>query len=135
MPSSVEPAHPVGHHTGPLGPTPATPPSGDGNRVIPFGRRNTRTGRGRRTPQPAQPDRVVAPADSPQQRLALDVEAWFTAHKATLTDEAAAHVYRTTLDFLQVMLDSSHAEQRLNPDEYQHLTGMMRVLRDAPDAL
>ncbi|MEU0624936.1 hypothetical protein ABZ329_29265 [Streptomyces rubiginosohelvolus] len=132
MPSSVEPAHPMGHHT-PGPPGPATP-SGDGNRVIPFGRRATRTGRGRRTPQPAQPERVVAP-DSPEQRLALDVEAWFKAHKATLTDEAAAHVYRTTLDFLQVMLDSSHAEERLNEAEYQHLTGMMRVLRDAPDAL
>ncbi|MGO1025608.1 hypothetical protein ACTOXX_34095 [Streptomyces rubiginosohelvolus] len=134
MPSSVEPAHPVGHHT-PGPPGPATPSSGDGNRVIPFGRRTTRTGRGRRTPQPAQPERVVAPDDSPQQRLALDVEAWFIAHKATLTDETAAHVYRTTLDFLQLMLNSSHAEERLNPDEYQHLTGMMQVLRDAPDAL
>ncbi|MFH9235990.1 hypothetical protein [Streptomyces globisporus] len=135
MPSSVEPAHPVGHHTGPPGPTPATPSSSDGsNRVIPFGRRATRTGRGRRTPQPAQPERVVAP-DSPEQRLALDVEAWFIAHKATLTDEGAAHVYRTTLDFLQLMLNSSHAEERLSPDEYQHLTGMMQVLRDAPDAL
>lgn len=133
MPSSVEPAHPVGHHT-PGPPGSATPSSGDGNRVIPFGRRATRTGRGRRTPQPAQPERVVAP-DSPQQRLALDVEAWFIAHKATLTDEAAAHVYRTTLDFLQVMLSSSHAEECLNADEYQHLTGMMQVLRDAPDAL
>lgn len=136
MPSSVEPAHPMGHHTpGPPGPTPTPAASaGDGNRVIPFGRRTTRTGRGRRTPQPAQPERVVAP-DTPEQRLALDVEAWFLAHQATLTDDTAAHVYRTTLDFLQVMLNSSHAEQRLNPDEYQHLTGMMRVLREAPDAL
>ncbi|MEV2259132.1 hypothetical protein AB0J13_10790 [Streptomyces anulatus] len=135
MPSSVEPARSAGHHTtGPPGPAPATP--GDAsNRVIPFGRRPTRTGRGRRTPQPAQPERVVAPVDSPQQRLAEDVEAWFLAHRATLTDESAAHVYRTTLDFLQLMLDSSHAEQRLNADEHQHLIGMMRVLRDAPDAL
>ncbi|MFE3381371.1 hypothetical protein [Streptomyces anulatus] len=134
MPSSVEPARSAGHHpTGPPGPTPATT-VGDGSRVIPFGRRPTRTGRGRRTPQPAQPERVVAP-DSPQQRLALDVESWFINHRATLTDESAAHVYRTTLDFFQLMLDSSHAEQRLNADEYQHLIGMMRVLRDAPDAL
>lgn len=133
MPSSVEPARSAGHHpTGPPGPTPT--PAGDGSRVIPFGRRPTRTGRGRRTPQPAQPERVVAP-DSPQQRLALDVESWFINHRATLTDESAAHVYRTTLDFFQLMLDSSHAEQRLSADEYQHLTGMMRVLRDAPDAL
>lgn len=136
MPSSVEPARSAGHHTtGPPGPAPAaTPAVGDGSRVIPFGRRTARTGRGRRTPQPAQPERVVAP-DSPQQRLALDVEAWFIAHRATLTDESAAHVYRTTLEFIQLMLDSSHAEQRLSADEYQHLIGMMRVLRDAPDAL
>ncbi|MGW5989509.1 hypothetical protein ACWFRT_13420 [Streptomyces anulatus] len=136
MPSSVEPARPAGHHTtGPPGPGPTTPTTGDGsNRVIPFGRRTARTGRGRRTPQPAQPERVVAPG-SPQQRLALDVEAWFISHRATLTDESAAHVYRTTLDFFQLMLDSSHAEQRLSADEYQHLIGMMRVLRDAPDAL
>ncbi|WP_030197860.1 hypothetical protein [Streptomyces californicus] len=135
MPSSVEPARPAGHHPpGPPGPAPATPPVGDGSRVIPFGRRTTRTSRGHRTPQPPQPERTAAP-DSPQQRLALDVEAWFIAHQATLTDEAAAHVYRTTLDFLQLMLTSSHAEERLSPDEYQHLTGMMQVLRDAPDAL
>ncbi|MFJ6238937.1 hypothetical protein ACIQH0_33200 [Streptomyces griseus] len=134
MPSPVEPARSAGHHpTGPPGPTPATP--ADGPRVIPFGRRPARTGRGRRTPQPAQPERAAAPADSPQQRLALDVEAWFLAHQATLTDEHAARIYRATLDFFQLMLDSSHAEQRLNPDEYQHLTGMMRALRDAPDAL
>lgn len=134
MPSSVEPARSAGHHTtGPPGPTPAT--SGDGSRVIPFGRRTARTGRGRRTPQPAQPERAAASTDSPQQRLALDVEAWFLAHRATLTDESAAHVYRTTIDFFQLMLDSSHAEQRLSTDEYQHLAGMMRVLRDAPDAL
>ncbi|MFF8250112.1 hypothetical protein [Streptomyces griseus] len=134
MPSSVEPARSAGHHpTGPPGPTPATP--ADGSRVIPFGRRPTRTGRGRRTPQPAPPERAASPADSPQQRLALDVEAWFIAHRATLTDEAAAHVYRTTLDFFQLMLDSSHAEQRLSADEHQHLIGMMRLLRDAPDAL
>ncbi|MFJ1782471.1 hypothetical protein ACIOKA_37830 [Streptomyces anulatus] len=135
MPSSVEPARSAGHHpTGPPGPT-VTPAAGDGSRVIPFGRRPARTGRGRRTPQPAQPERVAAQADSPQQRLALDVEAWFINHRATLTDESAAHVYRTTLSFFQLMLDSSHAEQRLNADEYQHLVSMMRVLRDAPDAL
>lgn len=135
MPSSVEPARSAGHHTtGPPGPTPATP--GDGsNRVIPFGRRPTRTGRGRRTPQPAQPERVVAPADSPQQRLAETAEAWLLARGATLTDDTTADTYRATLDLVQLMLDGSLAKNLIGEDEYRHLTGMMRGLKDAPDCV
>ncbi|NEC17898.1 hypothetical protein [Streptomyces parvus] len=132
MRSSAEPARHAGNP--PVGDPPTGPGHHNDDRVVPISRHSNRTGRGRRTPQPAQPDPVVTPP-SPEQRLALDVEAWFLAHKATLTDETAAHVYRTTLDFFQVMLRSSHAEERLNADEYQHLTSMMRVLRDAPDTL
>lgn len=135
MPSSVEPAHAAGHHTtSPPGPTPATPQGDTDSRVIPFGRRTTRTGRGRRTPQPAQPDRVVAP-DSPQQRLAETAEAWFLARGATLTDETTADTYRATLDLVQLMLDGSLAQDLVGEDEHRHLTGMMHGLRGAPDAL
>ncbi|MFD7855229.1 hypothetical protein ACFV6B_13215 [Streptomyces microflavus] len=139
--SAAEPAHPAStppiggspdHAPGPHDPT--GPAADTPSRVVPFARRTPRTGRGRRTPQPAHPERAVAP-DSPQQRLALDVEAWFRHHETTLTDEATAHAYRTTLDFVQLLLDSSHTEHRLNGDAHQHLTGMMRALRDAPDAL
>ncbi|ACX71092.1 hypothetical protein pZL12.15c [Streptomyces phage ZL12] len=134
MPSSVEPARSAGHHpTGPPGPTPATT-VGDGSRVIPFGRRPTRTGRGRRTPQPAQPERVVAP-DSPQQRLAETAEAFFLARGATLTDDTTADTYRATLDLVQLMLDGSLAQNLVGEDEYRHLTGMMRGLNDAPDCV
>ncbi|WP_399554199.1 hypothetical protein OG582_40440 (plasmid) [Streptomyces anulatus] len=134
MPSSVEPARSAGHHTtGPPGPAPATP--GDAsNRVIPFSRRPTRTGRGRRTPQPAQPERVVAP-DSPEQRLAETAEAWLLARGATLTDDTTADTYRATLDLVQLMLDGSLDQNLIGEDEYRHLTGMMRGLKDAPDCV
>lgn len=135
MPSSVEPAHPAGHHTtGPPGPIPATHPGDASNRVIPFGRRTTRTGRGRRTPQPAQPERVVAP-DSPEQRLAETAEAWFLARGATLTDETTAATYRATLDLVQLMLNGSLDQNLVGEDEHRHLTGMMHGLRDTPDTL
>lgn len=135
MPSTAEPAPTTGHHTaGPPGPTPG-PPSGDtGIRVIPFGRRSTRTGRGRRTPQPAQPERAVA-ADTPQQRLAETAEAWFLKRGGTLTDQSTADTYRATLDLVQLMLDGSLHERIVGADEHRHLTGMMRGLRDAPDSL
>ncbi|WP_097865850.1 hypothetical protein [Streptomyces sp. rh34] len=135
MPSSVEPAPTTGHHTpGPPGPDTTRPPGDTSNRVIPFGRRTTRTGRGRRTPQPALPERVVAP-DSPQQRLAETAEAWFLARGATLTDETTADTYRATLDLVQLMIDGSRAENLVGEDEHQTLTGMMRGLRDTPDVL
>ncbi|MFD8469031.1 hypothetical protein ACFV10_28485 [Streptomyces cyaneofuscatus] len=134
MPSSAEPAPPTGiHHTGPPGPT-TTPSATGGNRVIPFGRRTTRTGRGRRTPQPAQPERVVAPG-SPEQRLAETAEAWFLKRGTSLTDDTTADTYRATLDLVQLMLDGSLHEQIVGADEHRHLSGMVRGLRDAPDAL
>ncbi|PVC80566.1 hypothetical protein DBP19_36120 [Streptomyces sp. CS090A] len=135
MPSSAEPAPPTGiHHTGPPGPTPAVPPAGGASRVIPFGRRTTRTGQGRRTPQPTHLERVVAP-DSPEQRLAETAEAWFLKRGGTLTDEATADTYRATLDLVQLMLDGSLHEQIVGEAEHRHLSGMVRGLRDAPDAL
>ncbi|MFB8122075.1 hypothetical protein ACFVG1_12885 [Streptomyces bacillaris] len=131
MPSSVEPAIPAGHHA-PGPPGPATPP-GD-SRVVPFTTRATRTGRGRRTPQPPPPDRA-ATTDTPQQRLAETAEAWFLKRGGTLTDETTADTYRATLDLVQLMLDGSLHEHLIGDGEHRHLTGMMRGLRDAPDSL
>lgn len=130
MPSSVEPALPAGHHT-PGPPGPATPPGG--NRVVPITARTARTGRGRRTPQPTPPDRAAA--DNPQQWLAETAEAWFLRRGSTLTDETTAATYRATLDLVQLMLDGSLHERLVGDGEHQHLTGMMRGLRDAPDSL
>ncbi|MEU1327163.1 hypothetical protein [Streptomyces microflavus] len=135
MPSSAEPVRHMGSDTtGPPGPSPDTPPASTSNRVIPFGRRNTRTGQGRRTPQPAQPERAVAPG-SPEQQLAETAEAWFLKRGTSLTDETTAATYRATLDLVQLMLDGSLHEQIVGEDEHRHLTGMVRGLRDAPDAL
>ncbi|MFH8483653.1 hypothetical protein [Streptomyces sp. NPDC018055] len=140
--SAAEPAHPAS--TPPIGGSPdhapnphdpaASPPADTPSRVVPFARRAPRTGRGRRTPQPAHTERVVAP-DSPQQRLAETAEAWFLKRGGTLTDETTAGTYRATIDLVQLMLDGSLHEQIIGEDEYQHLSGMMRGLRDAPDSL
>lgn len=121
MPSSAEPAHPEHTVTGPPG------------NVIHFGRRlTTRTGRGRRTPQPAPPESAV---DTPQRRLAETAEAFFLAAETSLTDEATAAAYRTTLTLVQLMLDGSRAQDLVGEAEHQHLTGMVNGLRDAPDHL
>lgn len=121
MPSSAEPAHPEHTVTGPPG------------NVIRLSRRTTgRTGRGRRTPRTTPPEPVV---DTPQQRLAETAEAFFLAAGTTLTDEAAATAYRTTLAVVQLMLDGSLAQGAVGEAEYRHLTGMVHGLRDAPDHL
>lgn len=135
MPSSVEPARSAGHHTtGPPGPAPAATPGDASNRVIPFGRLPHPHRPRPPHPQPAQPERVVAP-DSPEQRLAETAEAWLLARGATLTDDTTADTYRATLDLVQLMLDGSLAKNLIGEDEYRHLTGMMRGLKDAPDCV
>ncbi|MET9055278.1 hypothetical protein ABZW50_29435 [Streptomyces bacillaris] len=141
MRSAAEPAHTAGppptggtpnHPTSPHDHT--APAAGDTSQVLPFTRRTPRTGRGRRTPQPAQPERAVV-ADTPQQRLAETAEAWFLKRGGTLTDQTTADTYRATLDLVQLMLDGSLHKRIVGADEHQHLTGMMRGLRDAPDSL
>lgn len=120
----------------PSGPMPARDDHaepGPSGRVIHFGRRTTRTGQGRRTPQPSVPERAVA--DTPQQRLAETAEAWFLARHATLTDETTADTYRTTLDLVRLMLEGSLSEGLVGEEEYRHLAGMVEGLRGAPDSL
>ncbi|GGZ82446.1 hypothetical protein GCM10010328_66160 [Streptomyces rubiginosohelvolus] len=102
---------------------------------MPFGRRTPRNGRGRRTPQPRQPDPAAAGPDNPELWLAQTAEAWFLKRGTTLTAEQTADTYRATLDLVQLMLDGSHAEHLIGPDEHHHLTGMLRGLRAAPDAV
>ncbi|MEU5660037.1 hypothetical protein ABZ802_31130 [Streptomyces sp. NPDC047737] len=122
MPSAAEPAHPEHTTTGPPG------------KLLAFGGRATRTGAGRRTPQP-RPSEEPATADSPQQRLAETAEAWFLARGGTLTDERTAKVYRDTLDLVRLMHDGSLAEGLVGDVEYEHLSGMVEGLRGAPDSL
>ncbi|MFF2731736.1 hypothetical protein ACFVS9_27995 [Streptomyces sp. NPDC058008] len=74
-------------------------------------------------------------ADTPQQRLAETAEAWFLAQQMTLTDPAAADTYRATLDLTRLMLEGSLAEGLIGQDEFQHLTGMIEGLRNAPNSL
>ncbi|WSW11506.1 hypothetical protein OG298_45365 (plasmid) [Streptomyces sp. NBC_01005] len=124
MPSSAEPVHPT---DGPLG------PPGDRGTVIQFGRRTARSGRGRRTPQPAPSD--PAAALTPQQELAITLEAMFLHHDRTLTDEATADAFRLTLDTVLLMLDGSRAEHLVGEEEYRHLAGMIDGMRGAPEAL
>lgn len=106
---------------------------GPPGRVIHLGRRTSRSGQGRRTPQPVAPERAVA--STPQQRLAETAEAWFLARGATLTDDRTAEVYRTTLDLTRLMLDGSLSEGLVGEDEHRHLAAMVEGLRGAPDSL
>ncbi|MFJ1827398.1 hypothetical protein [Streptomyces sp. NPDC088178] len=117
MPSSAEPVHPDG------------PPG----TVIRFDRRTARSGRGRRTPQPAPSD--PAAARTPQEELAITLEAMFLRNDRTLSDEATADAYRITLDTVLLMLDGSRAEHLVGEEEYQHLAGMILGMRGAPEAL
>ncbi|MFJ3283352.1 hypothetical protein [Streptomyces halstedii] len=122
MPSAAEPAHPEHTVTGPPG------------NIIHLGRRRTtRTGLGRRTPQPSAPE--PAAASTPQQRLAETAEAFFLASGTSLTDESTAAAYRTTLTVVQLMLDGSLAQSMVGDAEHKHLSGMIAGLRDAPDHL
>ncbi|MFE7475298.1 hypothetical protein ACFU98_29855 [Streptomyces sp. NPDC057575] len=123
MPSSAKPVHP----DGPPG------PAGSHGTVIRFERRPTRTGRGRRTPQPAPSD--PAAALTPQQELAITLEAMFLHHDRTLSDEATADAFRLTLDTVLLMLDGSRAEHLVGEEEYQHLAGMIQGMQGAPEAL
>ena len=122
MPSAAEPAHPEHTAMGPPG------------KILRFAQRSTRTGAGRRTPQP-QPSEEPAAAATPQQRLAETAEAWFLARQSTLTDPAVADTYRATLDLTRLMLEGSLAEGLVGEDEFQHLAGMVEGLRNAPDTL
>ena len=121
MPSSAEPAHPEHTTMGPPG------------KILRFARA-TRTGAGRRTPQPP-PSEEPAVVDSPQQRLAETAEAWLLARGKTLTDPDVADTYRATLDLVQLMHDGSLATGSIGQDEHRHLAGMIDGLREAPDTL
>ncbi|MGW1468512.1 hypothetical protein ACWCPT_29720 [Streptomyces sp. NPDC002308] len=118
----------------------APPPAGPPGRVLPFTRNRTtgpsggveRPARSERAPQPRQPGQVDA---SPQHRLAVDVEACFLAERQTLTDERTAAAYRTTLDQVQLYLDGSLATDHIDNTAHQHLSGLLRALRDLPDEL
>lgn len=123
MPSSAEPAHPEHATLGPPG------------KVLRFARTSAdRTGRRRRTPQPA-PSEDPAAVSTPQQRLAETAEAWFLARGSTLTDTDVADIYRATLDLVQLMHDGSLATGNIGPEEHRNLAGMIEGLRQAPDTL
>ncbi|MFF1916187.1 hypothetical protein ACFVYE_32290 [Streptomyces sp. NPDC058239] len=123
MPSSAKPVHPDG---------PPGPPGSHGT-VIQFGRRTARSGRGRRTPQPAPSE--PAAALTPQEELAVTFEAVFQRHQRTLSDEATADAYRITLDAVLIVLEGSLAERLVGEEEYRHLAGMIHGMRGAPEAL
>lgn len=118
----------------------APPPAGPPGRVLPFTRNRgagpgagaERPARSERAPQPRRPGQVDA---SPQQRLAVDVEAHFLSRGMTLTDDRTADVYRAALDLVQIMLDGSYARGLVDDAAHQHLTGMNRGLRDSPNEL
>ncbi|MEV6146352.1 hypothetical protein [Streptomyces sp. NPDC051992] len=101
--------------------------------MIQFGRRTARSGRGRRTPQPAPSE--PAAARTPQQELAITLEAMFLHSDRTLSDEATADAYRITLDTVLLMLEGSRAERLMGEEEYRHLAGMIHGMRGAPEAL
>ncbi|MEE1812668.1 hypothetical protein [Streptomyces sp. BE133] len=124
MPSSAEPVHPT---DGPPG------PPGTHGTVIRFDRRTARSGRGRRTPQPAPSE--PAAALTPQEELAITLEGVFQHHQRTLSDEATADAYRITLDTVLLMLEGSRAEHLVGEEEYRHLAGMIHGMQGAPEAL
>lgn len=118
MPSPVEPVQPTGAPTGPVG------------RIIQLDRWVGRQ-RSRRVASP--PPLRTEP--TPQQDLAITLEAMFLHHDRTLSDEATADAFRLTLDTVLLMLDGSRAEQLVGEEEYRHLAGMIHGMRGAPDAL
>lgn len=124
MPSSANPAHPT---DGPPG------PQGAHGTVIRFDRRAARGGRGRRTAQPAPTE--PAAARTPQQELAITLEALFLHNHRTLSDARTAEAFRVTLDAVLLMLDGSREERLVGEEEYRHLSGMIHGMRGAPDAL
>ncbi|WP_327259955.1 hypothetical protein [Streptomyces sp. NBC_01240] len=124
MPSSAKPVHP----DGPPG------PAGSHGTVIRFDRRTARSSRGRRVGSQAGPSEPAA-ARTPQQELAITLEAMFLHSHRTLTDEATADAFRVTLDAVLLMLDGSRAEHLVGEEEYRHLAGMIHGMRGAPEAL
>ncbi|MER5277723.1 hypothetical protein ABT025_18465 [Streptomyces sp. NPDC002809] len=63
------------------------------------------------------------------------MEALFLKHGHTLSDDATADIYRTTLDALQMMLDGSKATGKVGEEEHRHLSGMVAGMRGSPDEL
>ncbi|MFF2411820.1 hypothetical protein [Streptomyces sp. NPDC058092] len=122
MPPSAKPAHPS---DGPPGP-PGT--------VIRFDRRAARGGRGRRVgSQPGPPE--PAAARTPQQELAITLEAMFLHNDRTLTDAPTAEAFQVTLDAVLLMLNGSREEHLVGEEAYRHLAGMLHGMRGAPEAL
>ncbi|MEV4975604.1 hypothetical protein [Streptomyces scopuliridis] len=84
-------------------------------------------------PRPAGPAPEVEP--SALDHIAYRVQALFTAHRRTLTDDDTAEAFVITLDGVLGLLDGALAEGVLGDEQHQSLHALLTAMRSAPSRL
>jgi hypothetical protein len=73
------------------------------------------------------------PSDSPYQRLAESVEAFFLKHDGrTLTDPETAQAYLITLGLVSNMLEGARVKGAVDDAQHQELHAMINGMKAAP---
>lgn len=97
---------------------------------VPGGRKRARSGP---EPVPLPPEDGLS--DDPLQRIGEQVQALFTAHGRTLTDESTADALRITLTGVIGLIDGAFEQGAIGPEQHNMLRAMFEGMRNAPERL
>ena len=72
---------------------------------------------------------------SAEQLLTEHVEALFSKHGRTLSDDDTAQAYQITLDLVLMMMDGALVEGVVGEEQHKTLRGMLKGMKQAPGNL
>ena len=96
--------------------------------------------RGRRRPRaadrqepPVNPARGDSP--TPEEQLALTIEALYLHRRRTLTDPATAEAFDIAIEAATLVVDGTLAQGRITSEQHELLVGMLQAARRVPGIL
>ncbi|MFJ3699580.1 hypothetical protein ACIPW9_36565 [Streptomyces sp. NPDC090052] len=100
-----------------------------------FGHRAAREDRPGKTPVAPVTPRPESAAITPEQRLAISIEALFLRRDLSLSDPETAAAFGVAIDAVLLVLDGALANGQIEAESHQFLGQQMQALLSVPDSL